>query len=182
MHALGMIYAGSFSCQTRGMAFPASPFEVSVRAYRPGDRDRAMLLAPRLTAGTAAWRDRAGTLRAVEIAVRSAIDSFRMPGHAVFVAEVRGDIVGFVTVSERISFTGEREGYVGWLAVHAGMERRGIGSSLMATAEKWAIDRRLSCLTLETGAANYAARSLYQALGYEEEDIRLTKHPLTRRR
>jgi ribosomal protein S18 acetylase RimI-like enzyme len=159
----------------------APRLEIVVRPYRPVDRDRAILLAPRLTQGTASWRDPAGTLRAVEIAVRSAIDSFRVAGHAVFVADVGGDIVGIVTVSERISFDGRREGYVGWLAVRAGMERRGIGSMLMTVAENWAIGRGLSCLTLETGAANHPARSLYQALGYEEEDIRLTKHSLSRK-
>jgi ribosomal protein S18 acetylase RimI-like enzyme len=159
----------------------ASRLEISVRPYHPGDRERAIVLAPRLTEGTAPWRDRAGTSRAVEVAVRSAIDSFRMPGHAVFVAEADADVVGFVTVSERISFAGQREAYVGWLVVQAGMERRGIGSTLMAVVERWAIDRRLPCITLETGAANHAARSLYQVLGYEEEDIRLTKHSLLRK-
>ena len=159
----------------------APRLEIIVRPYRPGDRDRAIVLAPRLTEGTAPWRNRAGTLRAVEVAVRSAIDSFRMPGHAVFVAEADGDIVGFVTVSERISFAGEREAYVGWLVVRAGLDRRGIGSTLMDVAERWAIDRRVSSITLETGAANHAARGLYQSLGYEEEDIRLTKHSLSRK-
>ncbi len=86
-----------------------------------------------------------------------------------------------MTVSERISFAGQREGYVGWLVVRAGMERRGIGSTLMTVAEKWAVGRGLPCLTLETRAANHAARSLYQALGYEEEDVRLTEHSLTRK-
>jgi ribosomal protein S18 acetylase RimI-like enzyme len=45
----------------------------------------------------------------------------------------------------------------------------------MAAAERWAADRGLPFLTLETGAANQPARSLYRALGYQEEDIRLTK-------
>jgi ribosomal protein S18 acetylase RimI-like enzyme len=159
--------------------------ETRIRPYRPDDQGRVMLLAPRLTEGTAAWRDPAGTRRAVEVAVRSAIDSHRAPGHAVFVALVSGaadgDIVGLVTVSERISFAGQREAYVGWLAVRAGMERRGIGRTLMGVAEKWAVRRGLSCVTLETGAANHAARSLYRTLGYEEEDVRLTKHSLTRK-
>jgi ribosomal protein S18 acetylase RimI-like enzyme len=155
--------------------------EIRVRLYRPGDRDRAMLLAPRLTEGTAAWRDPADTLRAVEVAVRSAIDSFEVPGHAVFVAAAGDDVVGLVTVSEHISLTGQREGYVGWLAVRAGMERQGIGSTLMSVAENWAIDRGLSCVSLETGAANHTARSLYQTLGYQEEDIRLTKPSLRRK-
>jgi ribosomal protein S18 acetylase RimI-like enzyme len=159
----------------------APRLEIIVRPFRPVDRDRVMRLAPRLTEGTAPWRDGAGTMRAVEVAVRSAVDSFRVPGHAVFVAEADGDVVGLVTVSERMSFTGHREAYVGWLAVQAGMERRGIGTALMTVAESWAIDRRLSCITLETGAANHAARSLYQVLGYEEEDIRLTKHSLSQK-
>jgi hypothetical protein len=68
--------------------------EIRVRRYQPGDRDRVMPLRPRLTKGTAAWRD--------------------------------------------------------------------------------------PCVTLETGAASQRARSLYWALGYEEEDIGLTKHPLSR--
>ena len=102
----------------------APRLEIHVRLYRPGDRDRVLRLAPRLIEGTAPWRDPAGTLRAVEVALRSAIDSFRVPGHAVFVAEADDDLIGLVTVSERISFVGQREGYVGWLVVRAGMERR----------------------------------------------------------
>jgi hypothetical protein len=67
--------------------------EIRVRRYQPGDRDRVM--RPRLTEGTAAWRD--------------------------------------------------------------------------------------PRVTPETGAAGQPARSLHRALGYEKEDIRLAKHPLTRK-
>jgi len=45
----------------------------------------------------------------------------------------------------------------------------------MAAAESWASDRGLRHLTLETGAANQPARGFYRALGYLEEDVRLTK-------
>jgi ribosomal protein S18 acetylase RimI-like enzyme len=155
--------------------------EIRIRSYRPGDRDQAMLLAPRLIEGIAPWRSPADMLRAIEAAIRNSIDAFRAPGRTVFVAASGKDIVGLVTVSERIDFSGQREGYVGWLAVQVGMERRGIATKLMAAAEKWAAERGLSCITLETGAANHRARSLYSALGYEEEDIRFTKHSLTRK-
>jgi len=57
----------------------------------------------------------------------------------------------------------------------AGMERCGVARALMAAAEAWAAGRGLRCLTLETGAANQAARSFYAALGYLIEDVRLTK-------
>jgi ribosomal protein S18 acetylase RimI-like enzyme len=160
----------------------AGPPEITIRAYRPGDRRQVMTLAPRLTAGTAYWRSPADMLPAVLAAVRNAVDAFRAPGHAVYVAAAGDDIVGLVTVRERNDFTGQREAYVEWLAVRAGMERRGIATKLMVTVENWAADRGLSSITLETGAANRPARSLYQGLGYEEEDIRLTKHSVTRKR
>jgi ribosomal protein S18 acetylase RimI-like enzyme len=160
---------------------PPAP-EIRIRWYRPGDRDRVMRLAPRLTEGIAPWRNRADMLRSIEAAIRTAIDAFRAPGRAVFVATLAREVVGLVTVSERVDFSGQREAYVGWLAVQAGLERRGVATKLMTAAENWAADRGLACITLETGAANHPARSLYTVLGYEAEDIRFTKHSLTRRR
>jgi ribosomal protein S18 acetylase RimI-like enzyme len=71
--------------------------------------------------------------------------------------------------------SGQVDAYVGELAVEAGRERRGIASQLMTAAEAWAAARGLSFLTLETGAANQPARDLYRKLGYQEEDVRLTK-------
>jgi GNAT superfamily N-acetyltransferase len=46
---------------------------------------------------------------------------------------------------------------------------------LLAAAEAWAGRCGLERLTLETGAANTAARAFYAAAGYHEEDVRLTK-------
>jgi ribosomal protein S18 acetylase RimI-like enzyme len=140
-----------------------------------------MQLAPRLTEGIAPWRNPADMLRSIQAAIRTSIDGFRAPGRAVFVATAGKEIAGLVTVTERIDFSGQREAYVGWLAVQAGMERRGVATMLMTAAENWAAGRGLGCITLETGAANHAARSLYSSLGYEEEDIRFTKHSLTRK-
>ena len=45
----------------------------------------------------------------------------------------------------------------------------------MAAAEEWARRQGLACVSLDTGAANTRARAFYAALGYEEEDVRLTK-------
>jgi ribosomal protein S18 acetylase RimI-like enzyme len=140
-----------------------------------------MQLAPRLTQGIAPWRNPADALRSIQAAIRISIDGFRAPGRAVFVAAVGKEVVGLLTVSERIDFSGQREAYVGWLAVHADVVRRGVATRLMGAAEDWAAGRGLTCITLETGAANHAARSLYTALGYEEEDIRFTKHSLARK-
>ncbi len=80
-----------------------------------------------------------------------------------------------MTAGQRAHFSGQVDAYVGELVTAAGHERRGIGRALMAAAEAWGAQRGLRYLTLETGAANAAARSLYAALGFLAEDVRLTK-------
>jgi len=45
----------------------------------------------------------------------------------------------------------------------------------MKTAEAWAAQCGLAFVTLHTGAANQPARSLYRRLGYDEEELLLTK-------
>lgn len=134
-----------------------------------------MALAPRLAERVASWRDPGAVLAAVHGWVRGSIEACGQPGHAVYVAAVADDIAGLVSVSERTHFTGQVDAYVGELVVRSGLERRGIATALMAAAQAWAADRGRPFLTLETGAASQPARSLYRALGFQEEDIRLTK-------
>jgi ribosomal protein S18 acetylase RimI-like enzyme len=153
---------------------------VQIRPYRPGDREQVMAIAPRLAEWVASWRDQDAVLAAVHGWVRDSVDSCGQPGHAAYVAALGQHVAGFVSVSERTHFTGQADAYVGELAVQSGMERRGIATRLMAAAEAWAAQRGLPFLTLETGAANRPARDLYRALGYQEEDVRLTKAVLPR--
>jgi GNAT superfamily N-acetyltransferase len=148
---------------------------VRVRPYSPADLDQVLELAPRLTEGVAAWRDPAAVLAAVRGWVTSSAQAAGQPGHAMFVAEVGSHIAGLVSVAEHKHFTGQADAYVGELITAAGLERRGIGRQLMAAAERWAAERGLTRLTLQTGAANQKARAFYSALGYAEEDVTLTK-------
>ncbi|WP_250030738.1 GNAT family N-acetyltransferase [Paractinoplanes maris] len=143
-----------------------------IRPYQPADRDAALDLAARLTAGVAPWRDAAAVSRAVTDWVRESIES---PGTEVFVAVVDDRVAGLVTVGERRHFTGEVDAYVGELVVGATHERLGLGSLLMRAAEQWARARGLRRLTLETGAGNENARAFYAGRGFREEDVRLTK-------
>lgn len=148
---------------------------ICIRPYRPADRGQVMALSPRLAEGVAGWRDRDRVLAAAASWVRDTLDAAGQPGHAVYVAADGATIAGLVSVSERRHFTGQVDAYTGELAVRPGMERRGIATRLMAAAESWAASRGLAFLTLETGAANWPARGLYAALGYQEEEIRLTR-------
>jgi ribosomal protein S18 acetylase RimI-like enzyme len=153
----------------------AIPGDIAIRLVQPADRSGVLNLAPRLTEGVARWRDPAAVRAAVHGWVQDSLDSAGDSGHAVFVAVAGNSVVGVVTVCERTHFTGQVDAYVGELAVATGWERQGIASRLMTAAEMWGAERGLSHLTLETGAANQPARQFYAALGYIEEDVRLTK-------
>ena len=146
-----------------------------VRPFQSSDYDAVLALAPRLAEGVAPWRDSTAVLNAVHGWVTGSVAAAGQPGHAVYVAISDGRLAGFVTVGERTHFTGQVDAYVGELVVTPGQERQGIASQLVAAAESWAARNGFSHLTLDTGAANQPARGLYAALGYQEEDVRLTK-------
>ncbi|HEY8456284.1 MAG TPA: GNAT family N-acetyltransferase [Actinopolymorphaceae bacterium] len=148
---------------------------VVIRPYERRDRDQVLALAVRLTEGVAPWRDPDAVAQAVRGWVATYDDDIGRDDAAVYVAEAADRIVGFVGVSQRRHFTGERDGYIGELVVASDMERRGIGRRLVRTAEGWARGRGLSRIALDTGAANLTARRFYAALGYQEEDVRLSK-------
>jgi ribosomal protein S18 acetylase RimI-like enzyme len=154
---------------------PGDDTSVHVRAYTPADRDAVVALAPRLTEGVASWRDRDAVLSAVQEWIAASADNAGEPDHGTYVAVDGDEVVGIVSVTQRTHWTGQADAYVGELITAAGHERRGIARRLMAAAEAWGAQRGLSLLTLETGAANHAARAFYSTLGYQEEDVRLTK-------
>lgn len=94
--------------------------------------------------------------------------------HFVFVIEVGGEPVGHLWLVER------RHAYEPTLVVydvdidepHRG---RGYGRAAMLFAEEEARRRGLSRITLHVGARNDVARNLYRSLGFEENDVRMSK-------
>jgi ribosomal protein S18 acetylase RimI-like enzyme len=146
-----------------------------VRLYEPRDRETLLVLAERLQEGVAPWRSSTAVRAAVKRWVEDAVDSNGGESRVVFVAEEDGDVVGFVTASTRRHFAGDLDAYVGELVVDRRAEGRGIGRMLMAAAEEWGRTQGFAHITLDTGAANANARAFYRALGYEEEDVKLTK-------
>src|SRR5215472_658547 len=109
------------ACQAHDMAATAP---TQIRPFRPGDRSQVLALAPRLTEGTAPWRDPAAVRRAAQSWVQTAIDGVGQPEHAVYVAIVSDEVVGVVGIREQTHFTGQIDAYIGALAVAPGMQRR----------------------------------------------------------
>lgn len=148
---------------------------VAIRRYQPRDRPAVMALAARLQIGVAPWRSPDAVRHAVTGWMRRSIDAPPDQAAIVLVAVSDRGVVGVVTVGSRRHFTGELDAYVGELVVADTAARRGVGTLLMRAAERWAHDHGFTRVTLETGAANSAARQFYRVLGYLEEEVRLTK-------
>ncbi len=62
--------------------------------------------------------------------------------------------------------------YVDALAVAADARRQGVARALLADAEAIARARGANGVSLDTGLENAAARSLYEASGFAQRDIR----------
>ena len=62
--------------------------------------------------------------------------------------------------------------YVDALAVAEDARRRGVARALLADAEAIAREQGATGVSLDTGLENTPARSLYEASGYEQRDIR----------
>lgn len=67
------------------------------------------------------------------------------------------------------------DGALGELAVATHVSRRGTGRALVDAADAWARDHGLANLTVHTGAFNTDARAFYAALGFAEDEVRLTR-------
>jgi ribosomal protein S18 acetylase RimI-like enzyme len=130
----------------------------------------AVFVAVDAAAATEAARNAAEPAAADRIPSASVDDA--ASGHA---PSVGGRVVGVLSIHAIQHFTGEHDGYIGELVVAERAERRGVGRSLIAAAEAWAQDQGLAHLTLHTGAYNTSARAFYAALGFAEEEVRLTR-------
>jgi GNAT superfamily N-acetyltransferase len=140
------------------------------------DTSGILRLAARLAEGVAPWRDQAEAPAAGRHWLTDSLAAAKAGTGTVIVATVAdGSVAGVISIRPSRHFTGELDGYVGELAVAEDASRRGIGAALVQAAETWARDHGLRNLTLHTGAFNTSARAFYAALGFMEEEVRLTR-------
>jgi aminoglycoside 6'-N-acetyltransferase I len=131
---------------------------VIVRPLRPGEEAACRALRHAL------WPDCAEAMHDAELA--AAPDA-----NAVLVADVDGELVGFLEASLRAHVDGcltSPVGYIeGWY-VTPGHRGRGIGAGLVRAAERWARDRGCREMASDVELANEGGQRAHRALGYEE--------------
>lgn len=146
-----------------------------IRPYIPEDCTFVFSLAPRLAIGRQPWRDLVLWLKTVEEWLTESIDQHNQKTMIFIAEDEQGERVGFATVSHSIHFTGQPQAYIGELVTSEKAEGRGVGSALVEACERWARERGYKIITLTTGAGNSRALRFYEHLGFQNEDIGLTK-------
>jgi ribosomal protein S18 acetylase RimI-like enzyme len=89
--------------------------------------------------------------------------------YQVFIATVEGTVAGYVCIGRNAVTVGTFELY--WIAVDPAFQRRGVGGTLMETAEAEAVSQGGRMMVVETSSMdNYGpTRAFYRGLGYVEE-------------
>jgi ribosomal protein S18 acetylase RimI-like enzyme len=149
---------------------------VKIRAYIPEDRDFVLKLAPRLGIGMQPWRDRLLWLKTVEGWLTESIEQHGQKTMVLIAEKEDGERAGFATVSHSTHFTGQPQAYIGELATSEAVEGQGIGSALVRACEEWARQQGYTLLALSTGAGNARALHFYHHLGFQDEDVTLTRN------
>jgi len=99
----------------------------------------------------------------------------------LFVAEVEGQVAGFVQVLVRDTppwpiLVPRRRAFVDSLAIRKEFRRRGVGRALMGQAHGWAVAKRAVDIELNVFEFNQPALAFYRALGYETSTRRMVKN------
>jgi GNAT superfamily N-acetyltransferase len=92
------------------------------------------------------------------------------------IAEINGKIIGFAAI--RIIpcvFSSSPRGELTELFVEENYRRQGVGKELINYAEAIARDNGVNTMFILTNISNLASRSLYNSIGYRENDMILCK-------
>ncbi len=150
---------------------------IRIRLARADDDAFVLGLAERFVAfELPPWRRRGECLAGIRRELARHLAE-QPPGSHLFVAEDEdGTRVGFVHLQLTVdTLTGAANAHICDLAVAPGLDRRGIGSRLLAEAEAWARRRCCRHLTLAVFPGNEAARALYERRGFGVELLRMVK-------
>jgi GNAT superfamily N-acetyltransferase len=92
----------------------------------------------------------------------------RVPDHAVYVACISGEVIGWIHVQVAHHLQAESRAEIGGLVVSSEARSRGIGRRLVAVAEEWALQQGLKSIVVRSRATREAAHRFYLREGYTQ--------------
>ena len=122
------------------------------------------------------WRKRSETLAGIRDDIARHLRELPPASH-LYVAEDEDAVrLGFMHLqTQKDFFTGVLNCHISDLVVAPESDGKGVGSALLAFAERWAKEHRCRHMTLGVFPANERARALYERHGYGIETLRMAK-------
>lgn len=155
-----------------------SQAEFHIRLADADDDDFILGLVPRFVEGfdLPPWRRRGECAEGVRLDIARHL-SEQPPGSHVFVAENDdGERVGFLhLLLVKDFFTAAQNCHISDLAVARAHDGKGVGTALLAYAERWAREHKCRHLQLAVFEGNHRARELYERSGFATEVLRMMK-------
>lgn len=159
------------------MSTPAPDSSPHVRLAHADDDDFILELAERLVAfELPAWRKQKETLAGIRADIGRHLRELPAASHLFVAEDEAGARLGFLHLqTQKDFFTGVLNCHIADLVVAADHDGEGVGSALIAFAERWAKEHRCRHVTLSVFPGNRRARDLYERHGYGDELIRMAK-------
>lgn len=96
--------------------------------------------------------------------------------YQIFVASDGDKVVGFIGCVSYLAFELENEGAkIIALAVSKEYRRKGIGTTLIKTVEKWAKENNIDVVLLNSGLQRSDAHAFYESQGYSKKSFGFIK-------
>ena len=92
-------------------------------------------------------------------------------GQAAFVAELSGEVVGWIEVSLARHLQSEPFGLIGGLVVQEGVRGGGIGRRLCQEAERWTREQGIAQIRVTSRSTREAAHRFYLRDGYQQVKV-----------
>lgn len=87
--------------------------------------------------------------------------------HAVFIAELKGQVVGWIHVYLCPLLVSPLQAHLGGLVVHSNQRGIGIGQELLQQAEAWSLLHACQYLNIYTNVTRTETLMFYKHLGYQ---------------
>lgn len=92
-------------------------------------------------------------------------------GQAVFVAELAGEVVGWIEVALEHRLQSETFGLIGGLVVKDGLRGAGIGRRLCERAEQWSAEQGAKKIRVTSRSTREGAHRFYLRDGYQQVKV-----------
>ena len=123
-----------------------------------------------------AWRKRNETLNGIRADIARHLRELPAASHLFVAEDEEGERLGFLHLqTQKDFFTGALNCHISDIVVSPDCEGSGVGSELIAYAERWAKQHRCKHVTLAVFPGNERARAFYQRRGFGTELLRMAK-------